>query len=180
MTFSPLFSGFQLVSEEAQCEGSWIYDCPRPNVVSCAESCRTISSMFLFGRYGTGKCDANNNCACLCSTTAVNGSCTQESSVNFNLFRMSTPVMPALNAEGIKGEAQSFFYIDCSCFHAGFFAQITQRNFLKFMFTPSLFIHAGCQTDHSRNNAIFPIQFPFSRSEIYQITPSRLPLGGMS
>ena len=59
-----------------------------------------------------------------------------------------------------------------------FFAQITPRNCLKFMFTPSLPNHAGCQIDHSRNNAIFPIQFPFSRSKIYRITPSRFPLGG--
>ena len=36
-----------------------------------------------------------------------------------------------------------------------FFAQITSRNCLKFMFTPSLPNHAGCQIDHSRNYAIF-------------------------
>ena len=59
-----------------------------------------------------------------------------------------------------------------------YFSQITPRNCLKFMFTPILPNHAGCQIDHSRNNAIFPIQFPFSRSKIYRITPSRFPLGG--
>ena len=38
----------------------------------------------------------------------------------------------------------------------GFFTQITPRKCLKFMFTPSLPNNAGCQIDHSRNNAIFP------------------------
>ena len=57
-----------------------------------------------------------------------------------------------------------------------FFAQITHRNCLKFMFTPSLHNHAGCQIDHSRNNTIFSFQFPFSRSKICHTTPSRFPL----
>ena len=35
------------------------------------------------------------------------------------------------------------------------FEQITPRNCLKLMFTPSLLSHAGCQIDHSHNNAIF-------------------------
>ena len=56
-------------------------------------------------------------------------------------------------------------------------AQITARNCLKFMFRPSLPNHAGCQIDHLQNNAIFFIQFPFSRSKICRITPSRFPLG---
>ena len=37
-----------------------------------------------------------------------------------------------------------------------FFAQITLRYCLKFMFAPSLPNHAGCQINHSCNNAIFP------------------------
>ena len=57
------------------------------------------------------------------------------------------------------------------------FSQITLINCLKFMFTPSLSNPARCQTDHSRNNAIFLIQFPFSRIRICRITPSRFPLG---
>ena len=48
-----------------------------------------------------------------------------------------------------------------------FSAQITTRNCLKFM--PSLPNHTGFQIDHSRNNAIFSIQFPFSRSKICRI-----------
>ena len=59
-----------------------------------------------------------------------------------------------------------------------FFAQITHRNCLKFMFTPSLPNHAGCQIDFSRNHAIIFTQFTFSRSKICPITPSRFPLGG--
>ena len=62
--------------------------------------------------------------------------------------------------------------------HAGFFAQITPRNCLKFMFTPTLPNQAECQIDFSRNHAVIFIQFPFSRSEIYPFTPSRFPLGG--
>ena len=58
-----------------------------------------------------------------------------------------------------------------------FFAQITPRNCLIHMFTPTLPNHAGCQIDHSRNNAIFFIQFPFLRSKICRTTLSRFPLG---
>ena len=46
------------------------------------------------------------------------------------------------------------------------------------MLTPSLPNHAGCQIDHSQNNAIFSIQFPFSCSKICRITPSRFALEG--
>ena len=59
-----------------------------------------------------------------------------------------------------------------------FFAQITFINFLKFIFTPSLPNHAGCQNENSRNNAILYIQSKFSRSKLCRITPSRFPLGG--
>ena len=65
-----------------------------------------------------------------------------------------------------------------SRFHADFFAQITPRNCPKFMFTPSLPNHAGCQIDFSRNHAIIFTQFTFSRYEICPITPSRFPLRG--
>ena len=41
-----------------------------------------------------------------------------------------------------------------SRFHAAF-SHKSPRNFLKFMFTPSLPNHAGCQIDHSRKSAIF-------------------------
>ena len=60
----------------------------------------------------------------------------------------------------------------------GYFAQFTPRYCLKFMSTPSLPNYAECQIDHSQNNAIFSIQFPFSRSKICRITPSRFPLAG--
>ena len=54
------------------------------------------------------------------------------------------------------------------------FAHNTPRNCLRFMFTPSLPNHAGCQIDLSRNNVIIFI-LPLSRSEICPITPSRFP-----
>ena len=59
-----------------------------------------------------------------------------------------------------------------------FFALMTSRNCLKFIFTPSLLNHAGCQIDLSGNNAIFSIRFPFLCFEICLITPSCFPLGG--
>ena len=59
-----------------------------------------------------------------------------------------------------------------------FFAQITPKNCPKFMFTPSVPNHAGCQIDHSRNNAVIFIQLPFSCFKICRITPSRVPLLG--
>ena len=46
------------------------------------------------------------------------------------------------------------------------------------MFTQSLPNHTGFQIDFSRNHAIIFIQFPFSRSKLCRITPSRFPLGG--
>ena len=42
-----------------------------------------------------------------------------------------------------------------------FFTQITPRNCLKFMFTPSLSNHTGCQIDHSRYNAFFSLNSRF-------------------
>ena len=58
-----------------------------------------------------------------------------------------------------------------------FFAQITPRNCLKCIFTPSLPNHAGWQIDLSRNNAIFSIQFTFLRFEICPLTQSCFALG---
>ena len=48
----------------------------------------------------------------------------------------------------------------------------------EIIFTPSLPNHAGCQNDHSRNSAIFFIQFTFSRFKTCRITPLRFLLGG--
>ena len=57
-----------------------------------------------------------------------------------------------------------------------FVAQIRPRNCLKFVFMQTLPNHVGCQIDISHNNAIIIIQFPFSRSDICPIAPSRFPL----
>ena len=66
-------------------------------------------------------------------------------------------------ARFVKGARQGGLEISPS---RRFFAEITPRNCLKFMFTPSLPIHAGCQIDFSRNHAIIFIQFTFSRSDV--------------
>ena len=58
-----------------------------------------------------------------------------------------------------------------------FFAQIKSRNWVKFMFTPSLPNHAECQIDNSQIMQFF-IQCLFSRSTKCRITPSRFPLWG--
>ena len=55
-----------------------------------------------------------------------------------------------------------------SNFYAGFFAQITPRNCLIFMFTPSLPNHARCQVDLSRNNAIFSSNSRFNALRYFQ------------
>ena len=78
------------------------------------------------------------------------------------------------NLDIMKGAPQGGLEITLS---RRFFAQITPRNCLKFMFTPSLPNHAGCQIDFSRNHAIIFTQFTFSRSRICPKTPSHFPLG---
>ena len=58
-----------------------------------------------------------------------------------------------------------------------FFAQVTPRNCLKFMFTPRLPNHAGCQIDYSQNNPIFPTKFPFHALKYVESCHHAFPLG---
>ena len=53
------------------------------------------------------------------------------------------------------------------------FAPITPRNGLKFMFTPSLLNHAGCQIDLSHNNTIF---HPIPVFKLWNMTNNAIPL----
>ena len=57
-----------------------------------------------------------------------------------------------------------------------FFTQITPRKCLKFMITQSLLNHAGCQIDHSRNNAILSSNSRFHAPKNCRTTPSCFPL----
>ena len=62
-------------------------------VFECAEKCRSISSMFIFGTndHGLKKCD-EYGCICFCETesTAV-GTCNMENNMGFNLYRFNKP-----------------------------------------------------------------------------------------
>ena len=49
-----------------------------------------------------------------------------------------------------------------------FFAIITLKNCLKFMFRPSLPNHSGCWIDHSHNNAIFSSKSRFNALKYFE------------
>ena len=83
-----------------------------------------------------------------------------------SLVDITTKIVSEITKLGFKVELDILH-------HAGYFAQSSPRNCLKFMFTSSLSNHVGSQTELSRNNAIFSIQFTFSRFEICLTTLSR-------
>ena len=71
-----------------------------------------------------------------------------------SLVDITTKIVSEITKLGFKVELDILH-------HAGYFAQSSPRNCLKFMFTPSLSNHVGSQTDLSRNNAIFPSKARF-------------------
>ena len=80
-------SGWELVAEKKECDGSEVSKGKKSSLEDCATECRGTASVFAFGTndYGTIRCN-DAGCTCLCETSAtVDGSCDQ---VNHNGFRL--------------------------------------------------------------------------------------------
>ena len=78
-----------LIEKKKECTGSEINKGSFLEVTGCAESCRQVSSMFVFGtnEFGTNRCD-ESGCACYCETAATNeGDCQLTDHEGYNLFK---------------------------------------------------------------------------------------------
>ena len=63
------------------------------NTFECAEKCRPISSMFVFGTndYGKTPCD-ESGCKCYCETESTNvGTCLTKDTMNYDLYTYTRP-----------------------------------------------------------------------------------------
>ena len=72
-----------------ECAGSEMYKGYFHEISECAESCRQVSSMFIFGtnEFGKNRCN-ENGCACYCETAATSdGHCQMKDHKGYNLFK---------------------------------------------------------------------------------------------
>ena len=77
-----------MVADKKECSGTETSS-RFPFLADCAAHCNGTASMFAFGTndYGIDRCD-NEDCKCLCETSAtVNGSCDQEDTNGFRLYK---------------------------------------------------------------------------------------------
>ena len=87
MLFSNLIAQHELVAKGKGCSGINIDKGIFATIEMCAEECKNLSSMFQFGRNGTGGC-TTNGCACYCETAAsADGTCDQKDKDYVNLYR---------------------------------------------------------------------------------------------
>ena len=82
----------ELIAEKKQCSGGGaIGKGFLATLAECAEECKDVSSMFIYGRQGmqqTGGCKSNG-CWCYCETDAsVDGTCDQKDNSWSNLYRI--------------------------------------------------------------------------------------------
>ena len=84
---------FQLVTEQKTCDidnTGYVQDCYRPNIESCASACTNVSSLFIYGRQGTGE---ENKCHCYHG--ASGGTCSQKDNLEYDLYSLSSNEMLA-------------------------------------------------------------------------------------
>ena len=82
-----------MLEQKTECGGEEINVGRFYEVSQCAEKCRSISSMFLFGtnEYGLTKCD-EFGCKCFCETESTNvGTCQTKDSMGYNLYTYMQP-----------------------------------------------------------------------------------------
>ena len=83
------FSGWVLVEDKKECNGSEIYKGKQPSSKDCANQCVETAAMFAFGTndYGTIRCNGDG-CDCLCETSATkDGSCDQVNHSGYRLYK---------------------------------------------------------------------------------------------
>merc|ERR1712217_251495 len=77
---------YELVAGATECSGKSEYSPGRfPQLEECANACKDMSSMFLFGtdEYDNSGCN-ENGCACWCET---GGTCNQVTHTGFDLYQ---------------------------------------------------------------------------------------------
>ena len=84
------------MAEQAECDGNEIgYDSNEQiaSVEECAERCKGVSSMFVFGTndFGNPRCN-DKGCYCICETAAkIDGTCTQIEHTGYRLYKYKNP-----------------------------------------------------------------------------------------
>ena len=84
-----MFLEFSRVAEQTECSETGVNACLQSSVEDCARACEIKSSMFLYGRQG--EACYRSKCKCFCESLASqDGTCSQESSSGYDLFRYET------------------------------------------------------------------------------------------
>ena len=82
--FKDFLVDWSLVMQKTECTGEEIYRGRHLELYQCANSCRNISPMFVFGT--TERCD-NKGCECFCETEAtVDGNCPTRGHIGYDLY----------------------------------------------------------------------------------------------
>jgi len=69
------------VADKKECDGSEDNKGPKKTLAECAEECRGISSMFIYGTndFGTSRCKKDEeDCECFCEISSKDGKCENE------------------------------------------------------------------------------------------------------
>ena len=87
--FSP--SDWIKVTDEKECGGSEKSIGTKKTLSECAENCRGISSMFIYGTndFGETKCKTNGkeDCPCYCETSSKDGECKWVDNKGYSLYK---------------------------------------------------------------------------------------------
>ena len=80
-----------LVSEKKECSGPEMVAGKLKTLADCAQACRGIASMFLYGTtdFGTKRCDSEG-CNCVCETNARSGDCEEVDHKGYRLYKYTT------------------------------------------------------------------------------------------
>ena len=99
---------YSLVEEKVECTGAEVAKPVQLDEANCADSCKDISTLFVFGTndFGTNRCEPNKGCYCLCETAAgPDGTCT---TIQHNGYRLYKIEMNTANG-GMKNRNQFLF-----------------------------------------------------------------------
>ena len=71
---------YQLVALRAECEGKEIFKKTHLSLNACANACRGISQMFMYGtnQFGVTRCYGDKGCDCYCEMATSNYECNKQ------------------------------------------------------------------------------------------------------
>ena len=83
-----LFSYWELVAEKHECGGDEENAGRKKTLEECANSCRGVSSMFVYGTndFGQNRC-SSVDCLCYCELSSKLGQCNQITHNGYRLYR---------------------------------------------------------------------------------------------